>query len=369
MSSISEWSTKEEENTHLDDLTLSGEGGLYTNKIMCAVKEKMTEVDGKLDAVAGGLVFRGTKADYAALEAVTDPAVGDMYSVTALGGENYAWDGTAWDSLGTSDANVVHKTGDETIEGQKKFTSNIERKTTSFTRGALPESNLFFSMYISDANTQSTQKLGGVETAFRTSGGTGTKLFVFNNPVGEGATSFWKYVNVGISGSSYAFTPDTTNDMTLGSSSQKWKEIYANSGTISTSDARLKTESDSVPDEVLDAWHDVSFCQFQMLDAVAEKGAETARIHTGVIAQRIDDVFKAHGLDASRYGLFCHDAWEAVPERRDESGAVLDKAAPAGDAYSIRYVEALCMEAAYQRRRADRLEARIAALEARLNGD
>ena len=38
MSDISEWSTKEEENTNLDELTLSGEGGQYINKIMCAVK-------------------------------------------------------------------------------------------------------------------------------------------------------------------------------------------------------------------------------------------------------------------------------------------------------------------------------------------
>lgn len=39
---------------------------------------------------------------------------------------------------------------------------------------------------------------------------------------------------------------------------------------------------------------------------------------------------------------------------------------PAGDAYGLRYNEILCIEAAYQRRRADRLEARIAALEEKL---
>ena len=125
MAQVSDWSTLEQNNVKLDDLTLSGEGGLYSNKIMCAVKAKFDDVDGKLAKVQGAYVFKGTKADMTALEAVTSPSVGDVYSVTALGGENYAWDGTAWDALGTSDANVVHKTGDETVGGTKEFTSNV----------------------------------------------------------------------------------------------------------------------------------------------------------------------------------------------------------------------------------------------------
>lgn len=39
----------------------------------------------------------------------------------------------------------------------------------------------------------------------------------------------------------------------------------------------------------------------------------------------------------------------------------------AGDRYGIRYSEALCLEAAYQRRRAERMEQRIANIEALLN--
>ena len=37
-----------------------------------------------------------------------------------------------------------------------------------------------------------------------------------------------------------------------------------------------------------------------------------------------------------------------------------------GNRYGIRYSEALCLEAAYQRRRAERIEARLAALETKL---
>lgn len=82
----------------------------------------------------------------------------------------------------------------------------------------------------------------------------------------------------------------------------------------------------------------------------------SARTHMGLIAQRIQSAFEAHGLNAADYGFFCHDSWTANEDHE------------AGDAYSLRYEECLCIEAAYQRRRADRLEARIAALEERLNG-
>ena len=108
--------------------------------------------------------------------------------------------------------------------------------------------------------------------------------------------------------------------------------------------------------------------QYKFNDAVAQKG-EAARLHNGLIAQRIDDAFRARGLDAAAYGLFCHDEWPAQEEVRDEEGNVVQEAREAGDMYSLRYEEALAMEAAYQRRRADRLEARIAALEAAISAE
>ena len=68
-------------------------------------------------------------------------------------------------------------------------------------------------------------------------------------------------------------------------------------------------------------------------------------------------------MDASRYGLYCYDSWgETLPEY-DEDGNLINEPHSAGDRYSLRYEEALCIEAAYQRRRASRAEERIAALE------
>lgn len=142
-----------------------------------------------------------------------------------------------------------------------------------------------------------------------------------------------------------------------------WKQLYAGTTTISTSDERLKDNIAPIDDDVLDAWGEVGWYQYQFKDAIAEKGETKARLHTGAIAQRIESVFESHGLDANRYGLLCYDEWDATPSECDVDGNVVQEAREAGNRYSLRYEEALCMEAAYQRRRADRLEERIEALE------
>ena len=162
----------------------------------------------------------------------------------------------------------------------------------------------------------------------------------------------------------YANNDNITN---LGKASARWKQLFAGTTTISTSDERLKDNITNIPDEVLDAWGEVGWYQYQFKDSIAEKGETKARIHTGAIAQRIESVFTAHGIDANKYGLLCYDEWKSEPAERDEDGNIIQEARPAGNRYSLRYEEALCMEAAYQRRRADRLEQRLNDIEHRLS--
>jgi hypothetical protein len=157
MSNISEWSTIEVNNTHLDELTLSGEGALYTNKIMCAVKRKFDEVDGKLDKVQGAFVYKGTKATYADLEAVQNPSVGDVYNVTELSGENFAWNGTSWDSQGAQGVVLTRDAGDDgaafhnCIYRGKNLTNvyTLAQLSTKLTNGD------FSDLYIGDYITKS----------------------------------------------------------------------------------------------------------------------------------------------------------------------------------------------------------------------
>lgn len=177
--------------------------------------------------------------------------------------------------------------------------------------------------------------------------------------------------------------PYTDNSINLGDSTHRWKVAYAGTATINTSDQRLKQNIQNLPDKVLDAWSEVNFIEFKFKDAVKEKGEDTARKHCGLIAQSIQTIFTKYDLDAREYGLFCYDEYEAY----DIEHRIVDKEAAydnegneieseqvhyetehkeAGNIYSLRYEEALCMEAAYQRRRADRLEARLTTVEERL---
>lgn len=167
----------------------------------------------------------------------------------------------------------------------------------------------------------------------------------------------------------------------LGKSSRLWNNIYASSGTISTSDERSKCNIEGVSETLFRAWEKVNFYQFQFLTSVENKGQDSARLHIGLIAQHIQDVFASEGISAESYGLFCHDSWPdqyepdvivkqsavydadggiLIPEETEEVQVLVQKA---GDRYSLRYDEVLALEAAYQRWRADTFEKRLAALE------
>lgn len=233
----------------------------------------------------------------------------------------------------------------------------------------------------------------------------GARLTLFGKDSSSNAGVAQFYVYDGVNTARYlAIKPDgalrwtgtsiestVDNSCTLGISGKRFKEIYCANATINTSDYRLKDNIQDIDDDVLDAWGLVNIRVFQFKDAIEKKGEDSARLHMGVIAQQVQRAFEAKGLDAFRFGLLCYDEWEAkdaVVEtvKRLVSDAVYDEsgneissavyedvveeiepAMEAGNRYSIRYSEALVLEAAYQRRRADRIEARLQALEERLN--
>lgn len=158
--------------------------------------------------------------------------------------------------------------------------------------------------------------------------------------------------------------PLTDNTYNLGAAKYLWKEIFAAAGTINTSDERLKTSMATISDAAFEAWADVRWGCFRFLSAIEEKGEDNARLHCGVVAQQVLEAFRAHGLDATAYGIVCHDTWDDEYDDHEDGTRTLIR--PAGDVWCIRYAEALAFEAAYQRWRADKLEARLTAIEARI---
>ena len=159
----------------------------------------------------------------------------------------------------------------------------------------------------------------------------------------------------------------------LGASAFQFKDAYLQNSPIVSSDRRLKQDFDSVPESVFKAWARVGFKQYRFKEAVEKKG-DTARLHVGLIAQEIVEAFQAEGLDATKYGIVCHDSWEDQYDYETviDKEAVLDAEGKvvtpevshtekrfvkaAGDVWTVRYEEALALEAAYQRWRLDKIE-------------
>ena len=107
--------------------------------------------------------------------------------------------------------------------------------------------------------------------------------------------------------------PGTDNRYDLGSSTYRFKTLYASTGSINTSDKNLKQDIS----ELSEAETRVAVAikglikKFRFIDAVSEKG-DDARIHVGVIAQEVASAFEAEGLDPNRYAMFCSDTWYEV---------------------------------------------------------
>lgn len=195
----------------------------------------------------------------------------------------------------------------------------------------------------------------------------------------------------GITPSSFLY-PTTTNTVSCGRAGNVWTQVFAQNTTISTSDARLKTD----PRQLRDA-------EFKAASAIArlpavwrwlsrvhgdencEPEGKDARKHFGPTVQAAIAVMEANGLDPFAYSFICYDEWEALPEQWHEweaQEAVLDddgneiepaveagrelvqEAREAGDRYSFRKEELLCFIVRALAQEIDGLSDRVAALEA-----
>jgi hypothetical protein len=126
------------------------------------------------------------------------------------------------------------------------------------------------------------------------------------------------------------------NTLNWGTASMRWANIYAGTPTIQTSDSRLKQQQRelSTAERAVAVKVKSLIKAFKFNDAVEKKG-DSARIHFGVYAQELKEVFESEGLNAYDYGLFCYDQWD---DQYDQDGNLRYES---GDRFSIRYEELL----------------------------
>jgi hypothetical protein len=150
---------------------------------------------------------------------------------------------------------------------------------------------------------------------------------------------------VGRSGA-LAIEPGGDNTISCGSVIFRFSEVHAGTGTINTSDERLKTELLELDAAEKRAAKRIqkSIGKYKFVESINTKG-DKARIHFGVGAQTVEQIMKEEGLDPFSYGLLCYDEWDAVeptPAKYDEEDSEVSSAfdgVPAGNRYGIRYDE------------------------------
>lgn len=162
------------------------------------------------------------------------------------------------------------------------------------------------------------------------------------------------------------FRPAADNTYNLGNASYRWKEVFAGTGSINTSDARHKTDVRELSaDEIAAAKALVKeIGAYQFLDSVAKKGSGNARLHIGMTVQRVMQIMQNYGLEPTRYGFVCFDAWAHEKQEYeaviDSEGNIVEPAyvyeRQAGDLYGFRTDQLLMFIARG-------FEARLSALE------
>lgn len=156
--------------------------------------------------------------------------------------------------------------------------------------------------------------------------------------------------------------PSNDNGFSLGSAFLRWSVVYAGTGTINTSDARLKTDvrpfSDAEISAAIALKNEIGFFQFKA--AISEKGTGYARQHCGMTVQRAIKIMQSFELDPMAYGFICYDKWsdkivmpkkleQIIPAIIDEEGVELEPqivipgspaiVVKAGDSYGFRVDE------------------------------
>jgi hypothetical protein len=136
--------------------------------------------------------------------------------------------------------------------------------------------------------------------------------------------------------------PSVDNLYQLGQGVQRWTQIFAVTPTINTSDEREKQQIKELSNAEKNVANRLKSLirSFKFNDAVEKKG-ENARIHIGIIAQEVESAFAEQGLNANKYGMFCHDEWDELEEVKNKNGDIIQEYRPAGNRYGIRYEELL----------------------------
>lgn len=97
------------------------------------------------------------------------------------------------------------------------------------------------------------------------------------------------------------FVPGGNNTYTLGNSIFKWKEIYAQTATINTSDRNLKKSIENLPTDYLNFYDKLLPVRFKFKENTSN------RYHIGFISQDVENALQESNLSSQDFAGFIKD--------------------------------------------------------------
>ncbi|MGY8282914.1 tail fiber domain-containing protein [Klebsiella pneumoniae] len=117
--------------------------------------------------------------------------------------------------------------------------------------------------------------------------------------------------------------PNATGSYSLGTSSFYPNNIYSQNAVTVVSDVNYKANVKVLSEEeeyqtLISAVGSLPFSAWQLKSAIAEKGADSARWHVGVIAQQVKSAITDAGLDWTKYGLITYESFSQEVTKGDD---------------------------------------------------
>lgn len=153
----------------------------------------------------------------------------------------------------------------------------------------------------------------------------------------------------------WAWVPETSGKLALGTSGKKWTVVYANNGTIQTSDRTKKKDIDYDLENFNNFYKELKPVSYKFIDGTS------GRTHVGFIAQDVEESLENNDLTALDFAGFCKD--QKSKDILDNDGVVVGTEPIEGEYdYSLRYDEFVALNTHMIQKlmnRVDELEATI----------
>lgn len=193
-----------------------------------------------------------------------------------------------------------------------------------------------------------------VGTSAMTKTGIGAETVYCNALASEGGSSYLDVKNIvrinnhGMV-SDGPLIPSVNGGASIGQSSHRWSEIYAQKSAINTSDRRYKKNIEPISQKYENLWFQLKPVSFMFNNG--------DRIHWGMISQDIETAMDEIGLADTDVAMFCKDIKEVLDENTGEWCQVFKSDGTPEYIYSLRYGELISLNTHMLQKAYEKLDA------------